>query len=112
MAALYRSGDPVPDFGNVRDGVREDGPALRGGVMSGLQRSPPRRDQLGMKAIFLRPNIYNDRPWHDRYHDPLRAACQELNVPVGFRERGNVAGCRSGSAAWTSTTNGASPMAR
>jgi predicted TIM-barrel fold metal-dependent hydrolase len=42
--------------------------------------------QLGMKAIFLRPNIYNDRPWHDRYYDPLWAACQELNVPVGFHE--------------------------
>jgi len=27
-----------------------------------------------MKAIFLRPNIYNDRPWHDRYYDPLWAA--------------------------------------
>jgi len=42
--------------------------------------------QLGMKAVFLRPNIFNDRPWHDRYYDPLWAACQELNVPVGFHE--------------------------
>jgi predicted TIM-barrel fold metal-dependent hydrolase len=42
--------------------------------------------ELGMKAIFLRPNIYNERPWHDRYYDPLWAACQELNVPVGFHE--------------------------
>jgi predicted TIM-barrel fold metal-dependent hydrolase len=42
--------------------------------------------ELGMKAIFLRPNIYNDKPWHDRYYDPLWAACQELNVPVGFHE--------------------------
>jgi len=42
--------------------------------------------ELGMKAIFLRPNIYNDRPWHDRYYDPLWAACQELNVPIGFHE--------------------------
>jgi predicted TIM-barrel fold metal-dependent hydrolase len=39
-----------------------------------------------MKAVFLRPNIYNDRPWHDPYYDPLWAACQELNVPVGFHE--------------------------
>ena len=39
-----------------------------------------------MKAIFLRPNIYNDRPWHDRDYDPLWATCQELNVPVGFHE--------------------------
>src|SRR5262249_30338125 len=42
--------------------------------------------QLGMKAIFLRPNIFNNRPWHDRYYDPLWSACQELNVPVGFHE--------------------------
>ena len=42
--------------------------------------------ELGMKAIFLRPNIYNERPWHDRYYDPLWSTCQELNVPVGFHE--------------------------
>src|SRR5438034_5526629 len=24
--------------------------------------------QFGMKAIFLRPNIFNNRPWHDRYY--------------------------------------------
>jgi predicted TIM-barrel fold metal-dependent hydrolase len=42
--------------------------------------------QLGMKAIFIRPNIHNERPWHHRYYDPLWAACQELNVPVGFHE--------------------------
>jgi len=42
--------------------------------------------ELGMKAIFLRPNIYNGRPWHDPYYDPLWATCQELNVAVGFHE--------------------------
>ncbi len=42
--------------------------------------------KLGMKAAFLRPNIYNDRPWHDRYYVQLWAVCQELNVPVGFQE--------------------------
>ncbi len=42
--------------------------------------------QLGMKAIFLRPNIVNNRPWHDRYYDSLWSVCQELNVPVGFHE--------------------------
>src|ERR1700693_1607625 len=48
----------------------------------------PRRAvaELGMKAAFLRPNIYNERPWHAPYYDPLWAACQELNVPVGFHE--------------------------
>jgi uncharacterized protein len=42
--------------------------------------------KLGMKAIFLRPNIFNGRPWHDRYYDPLWATCQDLNVAVGFHE--------------------------
>src|SRR3954452_987044 len=42
--------------------------------------------ELGMKAIFVRPNIHNGRPWHDPYYDPLWAICQELDVPVGFHE--------------------------
>ncbi len=41
---------------------------------------------LGMKAIFLRPNVFNNRPWHDPYYDPLWGTCQELNIPVGFHE--------------------------
>lgn len=41
---------------------------------------------LGMRAVFLRPNIYNGRAWHDAVYDPLWAACQELNVAVGFHE--------------------------
>jgi predicted TIM-barrel fold metal-dependent hydrolase len=41
---------------------------------------------LGMKAIFLRPNVFNNRPWHAPYYDPLWATCQELNVAVGFHE--------------------------
>src|SRR6266849_3832493 len=53
--------------------------------------------QLGMKAIFLRPNIFNSRPWHDRYYDPLWSVCQELNLTVGFHEttgsRMKAAGC-------------------
>jgi predicted TIM-barrel fold metal-dependent hydrolase len=43
-------------------------------------------NELGMKAVFMRPNIVNGRPWHDVSYDPLWAACQELNVPVGFHE--------------------------
>ncbi len=41
---------------------------------------------LGFKAAFLRPNIYNGRPWHDRAYDPFWAACQELDIPVCFHE--------------------------
>ena len=41
---------------------------------------------LGMKAIFLRPNLFNDRAWHDPYYDPLWATCQDLDIAVGFHE--------------------------
>ena len=42
--------------------------------------------KLEMKAIFLRPNLFNDRAWHDPYYDPLWAVCQELDVAIGFHE--------------------------
>src|SRR5262245_15769556 len=32
---------------------------------------------LGMKAVFLRPNVYDGRAWHDPLYDPLWAVCQE-----------------------------------
>jgi len=41
---------------------------------------------LGFKAVFLRPNMYNDRSWHDPYYDPLWATVQDLNIAVGFHE--------------------------
>ena len=41
---------------------------------------------LGFKAVFLRPNMYNNRPWHDSHYDPLWETVQDLNVPVGFHE--------------------------
>lgn len=41
---------------------------------------------LEMKAIFLRPNLFNDRAWHDPYYDPLWATCQDLDIAVGFHE--------------------------
>ena len=47
--------------------------------------------QYGMKAIFLRPNVYNGRSWHDPYYDPLWATAQELDVAVGFHESGGSA---------------------
>ena len=43
-------------------------------------------EKLSFKAIFLRPNMYNGRPWHDPYYDPLWAAAQDLAVPIGFHE--------------------------
>ena len=43
-------------------------------------------EKLSFKAIFLRPNMYNGRPWHDPDYDPLWAAAQDLAVPIGFHE--------------------------
>ena len=41
---------------------------------------------LKMKAVFLRPNLYRERPWHDSAYDPLWAECEALGVPIGFHE--------------------------
>src|SRR5262249_38449542 len=45
-------------------------------------------EELGFKAIFLRPTMINGRNWQDPYYDPLWAACQRLGIPVGFHEGG------------------------
>jgi predicted TIM-barrel fold metal-dependent hydrolase len=42
--------------------------------------------QLGMKAVFLRPNPYGGRPWTDRAYDPFWACVQDLDVPIAFHE--------------------------
>ena len=43
-------------------------------------------EKLSFKAIFLRPNMYNGRPWHDAHYDPIWATAQDLGVPIGFHE--------------------------
>jgi predicted TIM-barrel fold metal-dependent hydrolase len=43
-------------------------------------------EKLGFKAIFLRPNMYNGRSWHDPHYDPLWATAQDLGVAIGFHE--------------------------
>jgi predicted TIM-barrel fold metal-dependent hydrolase len=43
-------------------------------------------EKLAFKAIFLRPNMYNGRAWHDPYYDPLWATAQDLGVAIGFHE--------------------------
>mgnify|MGYP001620051963 CR=1 FL=1 len=45
---------------------------------------------LGFKAVFLRPNHFCGRSWSDHYYDPLWEECQRLGVPVGFHEGGGV----------------------
>ena len=43
-------------------------------------------EELGFKAIFIRANVVNGKPWHDRYYDPLWDALEKLQVPLGLHE--------------------------
>lgn len=45
---------------------------------------------MGIKGIFLRPNIVEGRNWHDPYYDPLWAEIESLDVPLGFHEGSNT----------------------
>ena len=55
-------------------------------VESGVVEARRTVEKLGFKSLFLRPNMYNGRPWHDPYYDPLWTAAQDLAVPIGFHE--------------------------
>ncbi len=46
--------------------------------------------ELGYKAVYMRPNFVNGRNWHDPYFDPLWEECQRLNVPACFHEGGRT----------------------
>jgi predicted TIM-barrel fold metal-dependent hydrolase len=41
---------------------------------------------LGFKAIFLRSNVVNGKPWHDPYYEPLWNALEALDLPLGLHE--------------------------
>lgn len=43
-------------------------------------------EELGFKAIFIRPNPVNGRNWYDPHYEPLWSALEELAVPLGFHE--------------------------
>ena len=47
-------------------------------------------EELGFKAVFIRPNLVNGRNWHDPYYDPLWSEIQRLEVPLCFHEGGRV----------------------
>jgi predicted TIM-barrel fold metal-dependent hydrolase len=49
-------------------------------------------DELGFKAVFLRPDIVNNRQWDDPYYNPLWAECQQLGIPLGFHAGGRPPG--------------------
>jgi uncharacterized protein len=43
-------------------------------------------EELGFKAIFVRSNVVNGKPWHDAYYEPLWNALERLGIPLGFHE--------------------------
>jgi predicted TIM-barrel fold metal-dependent hydrolase len=43
-------------------------------------------EDLGFRAIFVRPNPVQGRNWHDAYFEPLWDELERLNVPLGFHE--------------------------
>jgi predicted TIM-barrel fold metal-dependent hydrolase len=45
-------------------------------------------EDLGFRAVFLRANKVNGKPWHDPYYNPLWSALEKLDVPLGFHESG------------------------
>src|SRR5262249_21399877 len=73
-----QAGDPARMFGAAAVSPHD--------VDSAVAETRRAVGELGMKAIFIRPNIHNERPWHDRYYDPLWAVGQERDVPVGVHE--------------------------
>jgi len=40
----------------------------------------------GFRAVFLRSNIVNQKPWHDPYYQPLWDTLEALNIPLGFHQ--------------------------
>src|SRR5471030_2835522 len=41
-------------------------------------------EELGFKAIFVRSNVVNGKPWHDKYYEPLWDTLEKLGIPLGF----------------------------
>ena len=43
-------------------------------------------EELGFRAVFMRPNPVKGRYWHDAYFEPLWTALEQLGVPLGFHD--------------------------
>jgi predicted TIM-barrel fold metal-dependent hydrolase len=55
-------------------------------VRDAVEESRRAVEELGCRAIFVRPNLVQGRNWHDPYFEPLWDALEQLNVPLGFHE--------------------------
>jgi len=45
-----------------------------------------RRQELGMKAGFIRPNPYNNYKLHDPHYDRFWSVCEDLDLAIGIHE--------------------------
>jgi uncharacterized protein len=43
-------------------------------------------EEMGFRAVFLRANVVNGKPWHDPYYEPLWTTLEKLKVPLGLHE--------------------------
>ena len=87
-AACRAYNDWLHDFIQAADPKRLFGAAVISphDIQSAVAETRRAVTELSMKAIFLRPNVFNGRAWHDAWYDPLWATCQQLDVAVGFHE--------------------------
>ena len=73
-----QAGDPMRTFGAAAVSPHD--------AETAAQEAHRALTELGFKAIFVRPNMFNGRAWHDPYYDQLWAAAQEHNGAIGFHE--------------------------
>ena len=55
-------------------------------VEAAVEETRRAKEDLGFRAIFLRPNPVRGRNWHDPVYDPLWAECERQNLAIGFHE--------------------------
>ena len=55
-------------------------------IEAAVQEARRAKEELGFKAIFLRPNPVRGRNWHDPAYDPIWAECERQGLAVGFHE--------------------------
>ena len=55
-------------------------------VKAAVAEAKRAKEELGFRAIFIRPIPVRGRNWHDLVYDPLWAECEKLDLAVGFHE--------------------------
>jgi predicted TIM-barrel fold metal-dependent hydrolase len=53
-------------------------------VQLAVQEARRSVEELGALTLILSNHPVNQRPWYDRYYDPLWAAAERLQVPISF----------------------------